>query len=268
VEPENLCFMSGGQCWGACPAGWTPAPEYSEWCPVSKKCCVQDVTSCIEAGGAQVVGPDPTPCCEGLVTLPMSKPNEDGGCDTVEGASVCSACPDGACDDWENWCNCPGDCSGVEPVGCDPWQEDSMPCPGGQFCKVPPHTCGTPPYVGQCQSAPGSCPAIDDPVCDCNGTTWSNACEADLNAAAIAYKGNCKVPANCTGLGGSAAVDLGSTSKCCGDLTKVQISISLDGVTCVVATGYACVYCGDLLCGPSETFCNCPEDCPAFTTPG
>lgn len=63
--------------------------------------------SCADAGERRGVAVE---CCEGLVELANAVPVEYA-CVHLFGFSLCSACDDGVCDDWENSCNCPQDCA-------------------------------------------------------------------------------------------------------------------------------------------------------------
>lgn len=58
-------------------------------------------------------------CCEGLVSIgqgyyydPSYPGADENGCALLIGAGLlCSDCGNGICENWENKCNCPGDCS-------------------------------------------------------------------------------------------------------------------------------------------------------------
>jgi hypothetical protein len=76
-------------------------------------------------------------------------------------------------------------------------------CPSGSICKRPDGACAA-TDAGLCEPAPVSCPAIVDPVCGCNGTTYSSACVADAANVTVASDGAC-APALACG-GGSALV--------------------------------------------------------------
>ena len=62
--------------------------------------------SCAAAGERRGVA---VGCCDDLVELANAVPVEYV-CVHLFGFSLCSACGDGTCDDWENPCNCPEDC--------------------------------------------------------------------------------------------------------------------------------------------------------------
>jgi hypothetical protein len=55
-------------------------------------------------------------CCTGLDSISACSPNPDdptceGYSEIVGCGSICSDCGNNICEDWENRCNCPEDCS-------------------------------------------------------------------------------------------------------------------------------------------------------------
>jgi hypothetical protein len=76
-------------------------------------------------------------------------------------------------------------------------------CPSGQFCSRPPGSGCDPAVTGVCQTTPTSCPGTTDPVCGCNGTTFANACLADIAGVQIAAPGTCQPPVICGGASGT-----------------------------------------------------------------
>lgn len=69
-----------------------------------------EVITCGKEG--EVFARDDPHCCEGLVVIPNSEPDEKGNCGMVVFPStVCANCYDGICGIGENVCNCPEDCS-------------------------------------------------------------------------------------------------------------------------------------------------------------
>ncbi len=67
-------------------------------------------------------------------------------------------------------------------------------CEEGEFCKRPEGECSD-DDEGVCTANPPSCPTNFDPVCGCNGTTYSNACLADAAGVTVSAEGECAPPA-------------------------------------------------------------------------
>jgi len=84
-------------------------------------------------------------------------------------------------------------------------------CASGQICKRPDGACAT-DAAGLCEPVPVSCPALNDPVCGCNGTDYSNACVADAAGVTIASDGACE-PALACGGGSSLVCPVGQFCK-------------------------------------------------------
>lgn len=65
------------------------------------------------------------------------------------------------------------------------------PCEPNEFCQFPVGACGDVTTQGVCVAIPNACPEIFDPVCGCDGMTYSNACEAVRAQVSIAHPGEC-----------------------------------------------------------------------------
>jgi len=68
-------------------------------------------------------------------------------------------------------------------------------CPEGQFCDITiPNACSGADLPGVCRVPPEACLAIYDPVCGCDGVTYSNDCERQRNKVQLDHAGECRDP--------------------------------------------------------------------------
>jgi len=68
-----------------------------------------------------------------------------------------------------------GECPSVGACG----GPGNIACPEDQFCSRPDGVCD-PLSLGICADVPSDCPSVVDPVCGCDGVTYSNSCYADV----------------------------------------------------------------------------------------
>ncbi len=212
-SPSQYCAKRSGDCDGpgtcqerpeACIALWDPVcgcdgRTYSNTCYAA-------------AAGVNVLheGPCVPPGCSDSGDCPANHycARANGNCN---GEGTCREIPAACPDVWNPVCGCDGVTYGnaceaaalgvnvlyggicEEPEGC----RENKECGAGEFCAKRPGDCDG---LGTCQERPQACIALWDPVCGCDGRTYSNICYAATAGINVLHEGPC-APPECTDSG-------------------------------------------------------------------
>src|SRR4030095_1461199 len=103
------------------------------------------------------------------------------GCDGVTYSNDCERQRAQAQKAHDGPCECTIVCGGIVGAG----------CPKGFFCELPAGNCDSADLQGVCVPIPEICPDVFDPVCGCDGKTYSNDCERRHAQVQKAHDGEC-----------------------------------------------------------------------------
>ena len=214
--PTDYCSKTGGDCSAAGFCAVRPAACTAVYDPVcgcdgktySNECDASQAGVPVAAKGACSVPPPlPVACADSAQCAATDYCSKSGGDCTAAG--VCAARPTACTTVYDPVCGCdrktyPNACeasaAGVNvvsqgecyvppppPAACS----DRTQCAATEYCSKAAGGCAAP---GTCAVRPSLCAQLFDPVCGCDGKTYSNDCEAAASGVSVQYKGTCAAP--------------------------------------------------------------------------
>ena len=186
-----------------------------------------------------------------------------GTCETIP--DVCAAVIDPVCGcDGNTYQNaCQAATSGVSVAAEGPCQNSNVcggiagiQCPADQFCEFDEGSCGEFDMTGSCRPFSEFCTQQFDPVCGCDGQTYSNRCFAHSAGVSVRHAGECDAPQG-TFCGGFLGQTCGADEFCNYDDSAGSACGIADGGGTCEKRPEACIQLFDPVCGcDGKTYSN------------
>lgn len=169
---DNACFAAAagvsvvreGACGTACGGATDAACAEGQYCR-------HDGGDCGSGGVSGECHAIPDACAE--IFAPVC------GCDGTTYGNECEAARASVSVEHEG--SCDGTCGGIA----------GFTCPANQYCLFEDGICGDGDQTGLCADLPESCDTDLNPVCGCDGMTYSNECTANAAGVSIRSLGDC-----------------------------------------------------------------------------
>ena len=213
-------------------------------CDPGDFCDFPEVANCGRADGPGVCRAIPEICTEQYEPV--------CGCDGRNYSNACAANQHGVSAEYSGRCTTGGQvgeaCGGLLGLSCD----------DGLFCNYAPGDyCGAADAPGTCATRPDACITLFDPVCGCDGNTYSNACYAASAGVGVSSEGACgRTPRGEGELCGGIAGFLCASGLTCDMSGNEFCGADLAG-TCIQEVAILCTNQYDPVCGcDGRTYSN------------